>query len=314
MSKSTLRVPGGSYSATVVSNEEQRHADLADKDKSRGWYQKCMPIDTLLDHDHRYYTHIHTTSESSESSTLSAGIYTTPTIVQYQGQRAAREMPQGFKKSGEGPALESPRSSDWKCGASQGRYRCTCGRDYAQQQGLTRHLRETHEACICMYCGAFASARPYRFKEHVKRKHPGVDPDVALEEATYSKTRRSVTIKTKALSQCALPSAAETRFYPSSSLPAAMGLPPVYLSAEPSVGYDSQPGSAECAESTMEKLKNEDARDLSESLGANNARVTFPPSIQRALVEKTDPDMSAGHVELTAREWRGPSPHFSTTF
>jgi hypothetical protein len=205
----------------------------------------------------------------------------------------------------EGTAAESPRSplrSNWKRGAPPGRYRCTCGRDYAQPQGLTQHRRETHEAYICMYCGAFAWARPYRFREHVKRKHPGVDPDVALEEATYMKmkTRRSVTTKTKDLPQCASPSAV-TRLYPSSSRSAARGVPPVSLPAVASVGYDSQPGSAE---STMEMHKYEDARDSesSESLGANYAHITFPPSKQRIQAEKTDPDMSAGRVWITARE------------
>jgi hypothetical protein len=296
--KSTLRE--GSYSATVISNEDQRHIDLADEDKSRSWYQECIPIDTLLDHNHRY-THAHTTSDSSVSSTPSAGIYTTPTVAQHRDQRASREMPQGSKKSEEGPAAESPRPplrSNWKGGAPPGRYRCTCGRDYAQPQGLTRHRRETHEACICMYCGAFAWARPYRFREHVKRKHPGVDPDVALEEATYLKTRRNVTIKTKYPPQCASPSA-ETRLYPPSSPPAAMGLSPVSLPAVASVGYDSQSGSAESA---MEMHRYENARDFSESLGTNYAHIAFPPSKQRARVEKTDPDMSAGRVWITARE------------
>ncbi|KAF8496835.1 hypothetical protein F5888DRAFT_1634853 [Russula emetica] len=301
---STLRVPEGFYSATVIPNEDQRHIDFADRDKSRSWDQECMPIDALLDHNHRY-THAHTTSDSSVSSTLSAGIYTTPTVAQHRDQRASRETPQGSKKSEEGPAAESPSPtlrSNWKGGAPPSRYRCTCGRDYAQPQGLTRHRRETHEACICMYCGAFAWARPYRFREHVKRKHPGVDPEVALEEATYLKTRRNVTIKTKHLPQCASPSA-ETRLYPSSSAPAAVGLPPVSLPAVASVGYDLHPGYyAEFAESTMEMRKYEDARDLSESLGANYAHIASPPSKQRARVEKTDPDMFAGRVWITARE------------
>jgi hypothetical protein len=299
--KSTLRVSEGSYSATVISSEDQSHFDLADGDNTRSWYQEYMPINTPLDHNHRY-KHAHTTSDSSVSSTLSAGVYTTSTVAQYRDQRASREMPQGSKRSEEGPAAESPRSplrSNWKRGAPPGRYRCTCGRDYAQPQGLTRHRRETHEAYMCMYCGAFAWARPYRFREHVKRKHPGVDPDVALEKATYLNTRRSVTNKTKDLPQleCASPSA-ETRLYPS-SLPPAL---PVSLPAVSPVDHELQPGSAEFAESTMEMHKYEDARDLSKSLGANYAHIKLPPSKQRAQVEKTDPDMSAVRVGITARE------------
>ena len=289
--KSALRVLEGAYSATVVSNEDRRHVDLAE-DKSRSWYQNCTPIDTLLD-IHRY-THVHTTSDPSRPSTLPAGIYTTPTVSQYRGQSASREMSQGSKKSEEGHSAESPRSplrSSWKCGAPQGRYRCTCGRDYTQRQGLRRHRRETHEASICVYCGAFAWARPYLFREHVKKKHPGVDPDVALEEASYLKTRCSATIKTKKnLPQCASPSA-EMRFYPSSPRPAAMGLPPISLPAVPPIGYyDLQPGSAG-SEAT-------ESRNLTESLGADYAHVTFPSSKQRAQVEKTDPSMSVGRVGI----------------
>jgi hypothetical protein len=315
--KSNLRVSEGSYSATVVSNEEQRHIDLANGDKGRSWYQECMSINTLLDHNHRY-THVQKTSDSSVSSNLSAGIYTTLTVAQNRDQRASKEMPRGSKEAEEGPDAESPRSplrSSRKRGAPPGRYQCTCGRGYAQPQGLTRHRRETHKACICTYCGAFAWARPYRFREHVKRMHPGVDPDVALEEATYLKTRRNVTIKTKDLPQCASPPA-ETRFYRSSSSPTAMGVPPLSLPAVSSVGYNSQLGSEESAASTMEMHKYDDARNSPESPGASYARITFPPSKKRAQVEKTDPDMSAERVDYHPRiVWTQPAflNHITTT-
>ena len=300
--KSTLLASEGSYFSTV--NEDQSHIYFVDGDQRRSLYKECIPIDTILDPNH-HYTHFHTTSCSLVSSThsQSAGISSTPSIAQHTDQRASRETLQGPKQPEEGPAAESPRSSlpsSWKRGTHSGRYRCTCGRDYAQPQGLTRHRRETHEACICVYCGDFAWARPYRFKEHVKSKHPEIDPDVALEEATYLKTRHGVTAKTKDFSQVAWPSA-KTRLYPSSTPPAAMGVPPVSLPAvsESSAGYDSQHGSAESAEFTMEKHRYEDARDLSESLGANYDHVTFPPSKQRAQVEKMDSD-----ARITTREYR----------
>ena len=50
-----------------------------------------------------------------------------------------------------------------------------------------------------MYCHDFKWGRPYWFKEHLKKRHPDVDPNVALEEAT--KTRRRATINTEDLSQ-----------------------------------------------------------------------------------------------------------------
>ena len=82
-----------------------------------------------------------------------------------------------------------------------------------------------------------------------------------------------------------------------------MAVLPVSLPAVSSVGYNSQLGSAASAKSIMEMHKYEDARDLSESLGANYAYFTpLPPSKQRAQVEKTDPYMSAGRVGIIPRE------------
>lgn len=92
----------------------------------------------------------------------------------------------------------------------------------------------------------------------------GVKTDVALEMATYLKTRRGVIIKTICFPQCASPSA-ETLLYPSPSSPAAIGVPASSLPAVSFVGFDSQFGSTkpESARSTtMEKHEFENARDL----------------------------------------------------
>ena len=209
----------GSYTSSDISNEQQRHVALANEDKSRSWYQECMP------------TGIYTTSDSSELSAPPTGIYSTPTAAQYQEQKALKEMPQQSQKPGEGSAMVSPRSSlrsNRKRQIPQGRYRCTCGRDYAQPQGLTRHQRETHEAGICMYCHAFAWGRPYRFGEHIKKEHPGVDPDVALEEATNSKTRRRITIDTdtNVFPQCASLSPENSRWDCIGTLSPPAAMPP----------------------------------------------------------------------------------------
>lgn len=277
--KSALRVSEGSYSATVISNENQGLIDKVDGDKSHSRYQECMPIDAPLNHDH-LYTHVHTTSDYPVSSTIPgpAGVYTTPTVAQDRGQRGSKETSKRSKESEEGTTVQSPSASlrsNWKLGAPPRRYRCTCGREYAQPQGLTRHRREAHGACICMYCGAYAWARPYRFREHLKSRHPEVDPEVALEEAADFNNRLSSV--TKHLPQCTSPPA-ERRLYPSPSPQVAHGVPLVFLPAVSPFDYDSLPGTAEPAEPTMEVRKYEGPRNLSVSFGTNYARITFPPS------------------------------------
>jgi hypothetical protein len=47
---------------------------------------------------------------------------------------------------------------------------------------------------MCTYCGDFEWGRPYRFKEHLKKRHPDLDPDAALDEATKIH-RRATTIR-----------------------------------------------------------------------------------------------------------------------
>ena len=44
------------------------------------------------------------------------------------------------------------------------------------------------------YCVGFEWGRPYRFKEHLKKRHPNVDPDAVLDEATNIH-RRATTIR-----------------------------------------------------------------------------------------------------------------------
>jgi hypothetical protein len=139
-----------------------------------------------------------------------------------------------------------------KRGVPNGRYRCTiCGLGYAQAQGLTRHHRETHEASLCTRCNDFKWGRPYRYKEHLKKRHPDIDPNVALEEAT--KTRRRTVFNTKGSPrQRASPSTAihdrwgrvETGLNPSLPPPGTVvGIAPI---SPPSMSdYDPHPGPAE---------------------------------------------------------------------
>ena len=126
-----------------------------------------------------------------------------PAVVPYQEQNTSPDRRNQFYKTGKDPATSPLRSScqpdhgpdrpDGELNAPNGRYKCSiCGLGYAQFQGLTRHFRETHKASLCMYCNDFKWGRPYRLREHIKKRHPGVDPSVALEEATRTRRRTMI--------------------------------------------------------------------------------------------------------------------------
>ncbi|KAI0296874.1 hypothetical protein BC826DRAFT_188602 [Russula brevipes] len=77
--------------------------------------------------------------------------------------------------------------------AHRGSYLCnTCGKRYAQLQGVRRHQRETHQASLCMYCLAFEWGRPYLLREHLEKEHPGIDLDAALDEAMAARRRATI--------------------------------------------------------------------------------------------------------------------------
>ncbi len=261
-------------------------------------------MNTFSDHSHPY-TRVRTIPGSSVPSTLPPDIYRTPTVAQHQEQRAPGVMSQQSKKYGKGPTTVPPRSllqPNEKRGTPQGRYWCRiCGRDFAQPQGVTRHHRDTHEAGLCIYCGVFKWGRPYRLREHIKKKHPGLHPDVALEEA--AETRYGVTNNTKYFPQpCALPSTsehtrldcAETQRLCPSSPPGAMvnvapGSPPAM-----SMPSASNNPPATSAVPILKKCKLEDARELFELLyDTHGYHITFPPVREHAQVEKADPGISA---------------------
>lgn len=56
-------------------------------------------------------------------------------------------------------------------------YRCSCGAEYSQSQGLSRHKKDKHEPRIpCRFCASFtwSRGRLYLYKEHLQDKHSGV--------------------------------------------------------------------------------------------------------------------------------------------
>ena len=71
-------------------------------------------------------------------------------------------------------------------------YRCNaCGKLYAQRQGVNRHYREKHDVNSCLYCGA-NWLRPYQYRDHLEKQHPGIDPDLVLGKLAGSRRKTTV--------------------------------------------------------------------------------------------------------------------------
>jgi hypothetical protein len=73
-----------------------------------------------------------------------------------------------------------------------------CNTSYAQRQGYSLHVRTVHNPKSCFLCD-FKWGRPYEYRNHLLKNHPGVDPDVILGKPAGS--RRRATILTDALPQ-----------------------------------------------------------------------------------------------------------------
>ena len=159
-------------------------------DTTCDWRQECVTTNGLS--ESLRYAPVYTVFSSSTTSALPKTSYP-PTAVQYQARNASQDRPQAyqFEKRGEATTEAPSQSRSIRRPASMRRvpkcssYSCNiCRKVYAQPQGVTRHHRETHSTNICTYCGDFEWGRPYRFKAHLKKRHPEVDPDAALNEAT----------------------------------------------------------------------------------------------------------------------------------
>jgi hypothetical protein len=132
-------------------------------------------MNVSLDHSHRYMR-IHTTSSSISVPSALPVISLRQTAVQDKEQSASRRershRVQNFHKT-------------------RKRYSCSiCNLDYAQPQGLTRHQLERHNARLCLYCRDFTWGRLYLFKKHLVMRHPGIDHNAAINEATRAYRRR----------------------------------------------------------------------------------------------------------------------------
>ena len=73
-----------------------------------------------------------------------------------------------------------------------------CHTSYAQCQGLTRHIRTAHNPRLCLLC-EFKWGRRYEYRNHLRTKHPVVDPDTILGRAP--RPRRRAIIRTERVPQ-----------------------------------------------------------------------------------------------------------------
>jgi hypothetical protein len=74
--------------------------------------------------------------------------------------------------------------------------KCPGYKGYTQRQAAWRHIRTAHSPNQCSFC-KFKWGRRYEYRNHLKKKHPRVNPDVILREAPGA--HYSATVLTKRL-------------------------------------------------------------------------------------------------------------------
>jgi hypothetical protein len=67
-----------------------------------------------------------------------------------------------------------------------------CHTSYAQRTGAWRHIRTVHNPKPCFLCSEFKWGRPYEYRNHLLKKHPGVNPDMILGKAPGSRCRATI--------------------------------------------------------------------------------------------------------------------------
>lgn len=71
-------------------------------------------------------------------------------------------------------------------------YSCdTCGEQYSQPQGVSRHRRRAHNPHACLCC-EFKWSRPYQYRDHLEKHHPDVDRDYILGKRAGSRRRSTI--------------------------------------------------------------------------------------------------------------------------
>lgn len=172
---------------------------LVNVNSTRDWHQEDMAMHMPS----RLYTRTNTMTNSLVPS-IAPSIPRMPAVGSYEEQGASQVHYQESQRTGmrhdvvpvsSRPSRPSRPPLAAASGitthrAPMGRYPCNlCGKRYFQPQGLKRHQRESHGASRCMYCRGFKWGRPYLLRDHLKKRHPEVNIDAALEEATRTHRR-----------------------------------------------------------------------------------------------------------------------------
>jgi hypothetical protein len=267
-----------------------------------------------LGHAHQSTPAHPTSSNFSAPSTLPV-ISFGQTVVRDKERRKPKR-PHRFQKTETDPTVALSRPSPSlrpgeKPGVSQGRYSCSiCNLDYAQPQGLTRHQYEKHKARLCIYCREFAWGRLYLFRKHLLKRHPGIDPDAAVDEAARARRGSAIRRRYPPLPQVPIPTPkcngwdrAESRSHLSqpTSSPARPStvtrLSPVFL---PEIAYDSQSESIEPALKAMhgeeDALPSELLNDVSPSTGERAGAATNLDMSARTVQMRLVPLHAFGYI------------------
>lgn len=265
-----------------------------------------MTANDLSDQSHRCPP-VYMKFNSSVPLALPAdGISRAQTIVQYQARIAFQDRPHQSEKRGQGDAGAS--SLSFRRPAStrrvpKGPYSCDiCRKVYAQPQGVSRHHREAHSSKTCTYCGDFEWGRPYRFKEHLKRRHPNIDPDVAVDEARRIHRRAATTIRRYLPQQRALtPTHEYGRGGRRAERP--LTLDPSAVVAPSTMSFASYKLQSKSTESTMQRDEHEDATelrffDVTDSSAHTTAFSSLVSSTEVHAQRAKDPDVSV-QIEQT---------------
>lgn len=145
------------------------HAKVAGVDAIHKSSQHSASTSASLDQSH-LHTHVDTGPNFSPSSIR---IPSTSTVGQYEEGPPRNQLipsPQITKKC----ATASSWSSEGPTGmreAPEQSYSCTiCGEEYAQMQGVRRHIRTEHHPSSCLFCD-FKWGRPEHYRNHLTKRH-----------------------------------------------------------------------------------------------------------------------------------------------
>ena len=147
---------------------DSAYAKVAEVDAIPNSRQPSVSKRVSLDQGH-LYTHADT---GPYSASPFLGIPSTSTVGQYEG--TSRNLPIQSPRTTKKRATASSRSSGRPTGACkvpEKSYSCEiCGEEYAQTQGVRRHIRTEHHPSSCLFCD-FKWGRPDHYRNHLTKWH-----------------------------------------------------------------------------------------------------------------------------------------------